>query len=95
MNSNEKTLKEVIDLLVKQYGLKEKLFKLEIEKIWDEIVGPNLSKHTTKISLVGTKLTVVLNSSALRHELSFSKTKLIKVLNEKIGKELITEIELF
>jgi hypothetical protein len=35
---------------------------------------------------------VKLNSSVLREELSYGKEKIIKIINEKMGSELITKL---
>jgi hypothetical protein len=45
--------------------------------------------------MLQSKLTVEITSDALRHELSFSKTKLIALINETLGKSVVSEIEFF
>lgn len=94
-NTNEKTLKQAIEELVRAYGLNDKLLKTQVEQVWEQIVGKDLAKHTGKISMIQSKLIVEITSDALRHELSFSKTKLIALINETLGKSVISEIEFF
>lgn len=53
-----------------------------------------ISKHTTEIYISGKKLFVKVDSSPLKQELSYSKTKLMQALNEQVGKAVIEEIVL-
>lgn len=94
-NTNEKTLKQAIEELVRAYGLNDKLLKTQVEQVWEQIVGKDLAKHTGRITMQQSKLTVEITSDALRHELSFSKTKLIALINETLGKSVVSEIEFF
>jgi hypothetical protein len=91
-NTNEKTLKQAIEELVRAYGLNDKLLKTQVEQIWEEIVGKDLAKHTGRIDMDKSTLKIEITSSALRHELSFSKTIILERLNERLGKKIITEI---
>lgn len=81
-------LKELMD----QYKLNVKINEIKLYAAWDEILGPAIAKHTVSKQLLETKLIIRLDSAALRNELSYSKTKLIHSLNEKIGTEMVTEI---
>ena len=94
-NTNEKTLKQAIEELVRAYGLNDKLLKTQVEQVWEQIVGKDLAKHTGRIDIDKTTLKIEITSSALRHELSFSKTKLIALINEALGKSVVSEIEFF
>ena len=57
-------------------------------------MGPAIQKYTTAIKLQGTTLYVQLSSSVLREELSYGKEKIVKMLNEELGKELIEKLVL-
>jgi len=91
-NTNEKTLKQAIEELVRAYGLNDKLLKTQIEQVWEQIVGKDLAKHTGRIDIDKSTLKIEITSSALRHELSFSKTVILERLNEALGKKVLTEI---
>jgi hypothetical protein len=93
--TNEKTLKQAIEELVRAYGLNDKLLKTQIEQIWEQIVGKDLAKHTGRIDIDKTTLKIEITSSALRHELSFSKSKLISLINQELGKSVVTDIVIF
>ncbi|HVA99028.1 MAG TPA: DUF721 domain-containing protein [Bacteroidia bacterium] len=92
MKSNEKSIKEVIDELLKNYRLDTKLNEINLINSWEKITGKMIAKHTQKIFIHKQCLYVTLDSAALRMELSHEKAKIIKMLNEAAGLEVISEI---
>ena len=61
---------------------------------WPKVVGPFIASHTIDLSIKNGVLYVRVDSDALRSELSYSKTLLMKNLNERVGKEVVAEIVL-
>jgi len=59
---------------------------------WEAVVGKMIAKHTQKLFIHKKILFVTLDSAALREELSYARQKLIKVLNKKVGMEVIKDI---
>jgi|TARA_B110000444_G_scaffold172868_2_gene161713 predicted nucleic acid-binding Zn ribbon protein len=90
--NNQITLGDALESLMDQYQLNAKINEIKIYESWDQMLGVPIAKHTVSKQLFGTKLLIKLDSAALRSELSFSKSKLIKSLNEAVGVEMITEI---
>ncbi len=91
-NKNQTTLKEALMAMVEHYRLKGGLNQTRIEKIWDKTMGPSIAKHTTQIKLVKDKLFIDLNSASLKQELSYGKEKIIKILNEELGAEVVKKV---
>ncbi len=91
---NEYTIKEAIENLLKAFKLNDKLDEKKLIASWEEVMGKMIANHTTDIIIRNKQLIVTLDSSALRNELALAKTKIIKILNEKAGKEVITEVVL-
>ncbi len=90
--SNDQTLGEAIQELIKTYRLEDKLNRARLVKSWESVTGELISKHTEKIFVKGSKLYVKLDSDALKNELLYARTKLIKMLNESVKSEIISEI---
>ncbi len=90
--SNDQTLGEAIQELIKTYHLEDKLNQARLVKCWDDVTGELISKHTEKLFVKGNKLYVKLDSDALKNELLYARTKLIKMLNKSVGSEVISEI---
>ena len=89
---NEHSLKEAIDQLLKAYKLDDKLAERRLISSWDSVMGAMIAKHTKDLAIRNKQLFVTLDSSALRNELSMAKTKIIKMLNDEVGQEVITEV---
>lgn len=89
---NEHSLKEVIDKLLKAYKLDDKLAERRLITSWDSVMGDMISKHTKDLYIKNQQLFVTLDSSALRNELFLAKTKIIKMLNEASGQQVINEV---
>ena len=85
---NDYILKDVINELLKEYKLSDKLKEIKIIETWPKVVGKMISKHTTGIYIRNKKLYVNLDNAAVREELHYAKTKLIKSLNKIVGADI-------
>ena len=88
------SIKELIDIFVKENKLSRGLRQVTIKELWKEQMGQGVLSYTDKIELKGDLLLVYLNSSVLREELSYGKEKIIKMLNEAFGEDIIKKIKL-
>lgn len=83
-------LKEFVEINKLQSGLD----KIEVHDSWVKLMGNGVNSYTTSVKLQRKTLYVQLSSSALREELSYGKEKIIKMLNEDLGKEIIKKLVL-
>ena len=90
--SNEQSLKEVINELIKTYKLEDGITETRIIASWENVVGNLIYKHTDKIYIRKHNLYLKLDSPALKQELSFAKSTIIKKLNKAVGQNLIEDI---
>jgi len=67
---------------------------VNVQDLWSDLMGPGVMSYTQSIALRGSTLTVVLTSSVLRSELSMGKQKIISMMNEGLGKNLIEHMYL-
>jgi predicted nucleic acid-binding Zn ribbon protein len=89
---NEHSIKEAIDKLLKVYHLDDRLAERRLINSWEEVMGKMIANHTKDLSVKNKQLFVTLDSAALRNELSMAKTKIIKMMNEAAGKDVINEV---
>ena len=94
MSNDEKPLKQLIDKMLRSYGLGDKLDEMSLVKSWEELVGKMIANHTKDIYFNKGVLYVQLDSSTLRQELSYVKSDLIQKLNDKEGKVMVKDIHL-
>ncbi|APU69372.1 MAG: DUF721 domain-containing protein [Christiangramia sp.] len=94
-NNEEMKLSDLLKTFVDENKLDKKgLDQVKIRDIWNSQMGPAIEKYTTNIKLKNEVLYVQLSSSVLREELSYGKEKIIRILNEEMGKELIHKLVL-
>lgn len=91
---NEHSLKDAIDLLLKTYKLDDRLAEKRLISSWESVMGVMIAKHTTDIYIKHQQLFVTLDSAALRNELVLAKSKIVKMLNDSVGREIINEVVL-
>lgn len=91
-NTNTQTLKQAIDRLLKAYGLGDKMAEYDIIDAWEEMMGKTISKRTKNIYFKNSVLFIELESSTLRNEMHLAKSKIIEMINEKAGRELVKDV---
>jgi Dna[CI] antecedent, DciA len=83
-------LKEFVETNKLETGLN----KVNVADAWANLMGNGVNNYTTSVQLERDTLYVQLSSSVLREELSYGKEKIINMLNEALGKEIIKKIVL-
>jgi predicted nucleic acid-binding Zn ribbon protein len=68
--------------------------KLKVEETWAKMMWPGVVTHTRSVRLQNKMLIIQLTSSVLREELSYGKDKIIKMMNEELGEEVVTKLML-
>ena len=89
-----KPLGELIKEFYEQHRGLDYIDEVKAVNSWPKVVGPFIASHTIDLSVKNHVLFVRVDSDALRNELSYSKSLLLKNLNEIVGKELLNEIVL-
>lgn len=89
---NQQAVGDVVRKMVEYYGLGSRLDEINIGHLWDKHMGQMIARHTNNIYLHDRTLVIELDSAALRSELSYGKAKIMKLMNEGLGKNLIEEV---
>lgn len=90
--SNEYTLKQAIEEMMRTYRLQGKMDEMKLINGWEKVMGAVIVKYTRKIHIESRILYVEITSAALREELSYGKSKMIKLLNEEAGGNVIDDV---
>lgn len=80
--------------MLNTYRWGNKLDEVKVAESWEKVVGGIIGRNTTNIQVRNKILYVKLNSSVLRSELHMAKSKIVKSLNEEVGKDVINDIVL-
>ena len=87
-------MKEALNEVLKDTKLQGGLDGVQVKEAWSDVMGSGVMAYTHAIDFRKGVLTVKLNSSVLREELSYGVDKMIVMLNEKLQKPLIKKIRL-
>ncbi|OUS00049.1 RNA-binding protein [Flavobacteriales bacterium 33_180_T64] len=87
-------ISDILKEFVNTNKLQSGLDKVDVRDAWANMMGNGVNNYTTDIKLDRDTLYVALSSSVLREELSYGKQKIIAMLNESIGKDVIKKLVL-
>lgn len=90
----ENSISDVLKSFIEVNKLQDGLDKVNVRDAWKNVMGSGVNNYTTDVMLKKTTLYVALSSAVLREELMYGKEKIIKILNEELQKDLITDIVL-
>ena len=77
---------------MRTYRLQGKMDEMKLINGWEKVMGAVIVKYTRKIHIENRILYVEITSAALREELSYGKSKMIKLLNEEAGGNVIDDV---
>ena len=93
-NNDNQSLQDVLKQFVTSNNLQSGLDKVNVRDAWANLMGNGVNNYTTAIELKNETLYVQLSSSVLREELSYGNEKIVKMLNESLGKEIVKKLVL-
>jgi hypothetical protein len=91
-NNENISISDALKEFVETNNLEKGLNKVNVADAWAELMGNGVNNYTTSVNLERDTLYIQLSSSVLREELSYGKEKIIKMLNEALGKEIIKKL---
>ena len=83
---------EAVKQFVNKSRLKDGLRVVQIEIVWEEIMGKTIAKYTDKIQVINNKLFITTTVAPLKNELLYQKEQIIKRINEAMGEKVITDV---
>jgi len=90
--TNEQSMKEVFDELLKAYGLDQRMAEKKLINAWPNLCGPMIARYTKSIYIKNKVLYLHMDNAVVREELMFSKEKLIEKLNTEAGAVVIEDV---
>jgi hypothetical protein len=93
-NNDNQPIQDILKEFVKTNNLQSGLDKVNVREAWANLMGNGVNNYTTAIELKHEVLYVQLSSSVLREELSYGNEKIVKMLNESIGKDVVKKLVL-
>jgi hypothetical protein len=72
--------------------LKGGMQALQIEEVWEKIMGKTIARYTDKIRIHGKTLYISTTVAPLKQELLYQKEKIIQRVNDSLGEKVISEV---
>jgi hypothetical protein len=90
--NGENSISDVLKEFMQANNLQPGMDKIDVREAWKNLMGNGVNNYTRGIMLKNTTLYVELTSAVLREELSYGKEKIVKMLNEELGREIVKDL---
>jgi hypothetical protein len=88
----EYSLGTAIQQFLNQSRIKGDIQAMQIEEIWEQIMGKTIARYTDKLQIFGDKLIITTQVAPLKQELIYQKEKIMLRVNESLGQNVIREV---
>ena len=88
----EYSIGEALKQFLDSSRIKGGIQALQIEDVWEKIVGKIVARYTNKLQIFGDKLIITTDVAPLKQELIYQKEKIKQRVNEALGINTIREI---
>jgi len=65
---------------------------LQIQDVWEDIMGKTVARYTDKLQIIGDKLFITTHVAPLKHELMYQKEKIKQRVNEALKQKVVNEV---
>ncbi|MGE4346754.1 MAG: DUF721 domain-containing protein [Flavobacteriaceae bacterium] len=93
-NNDSFSISDVLKEFIEKNKLEKGLDAVDAKQAWINLMGNGVNNYTKEVILKNNVLYVWLTSSVLREELLYGKQKIIKMINEELGKDIVKDVVL-
>ncbi len=72
--------------------LKGSIQALQIEEVWEKLMGKTVARYTDRIRIHGQTLYIETSIAPLRQELLYQKETIIQRVNEAMGEKVVRDV---
>ena len=87
-------LDELLEVVVEDLGINQKLVECRARMAWEEAVGPTLAQYTSPLRLSKGYLEVAVPSAVWRTQLNFMQRDIAARINALLGKKVVKGLKL-
>lgn len=95
MKSKPKFIGDTLQLLLQQIGIEHKINQYKVLDLWPELVGKKIADIANAERIRDKVLYVKVKSMTWRTELLFQKPHILKKIESKFGKNIVTDIRFY
>ena len=92
--NNQSTVGDVLKQIIQDNKLQPGMDQIDVKEAWKNLMGNGVNHYTKNVVLRKTTLYVELSSSVLREELSLGKSKIVAMINEELGRDVVKDVVL-
>ena len=83
---------DAIKKFLDQSRLKGDVQALQIEEVWEKVMGKTVARYTDNLKIINRTLFITTNVAPLKQELVYQKEKIKLRVNEALGEKVIEEV---
>lgn len=88
----EISLQDAMQQFLKNSKFKTYIQAIQVEELWETMMGKTVAKYTDKIQIIGTTLFITTSVAPLKNELLYQKDVILNRVNEALGEKTIKEV---
>lgn len=88
----EYSISEAMKKFLEGSRIKGGIQALQIEDVWEEIMGKTVARYTDKLQIIGDKLIITTAVAPLKNELIYQREKIKQRVNEALQQKVINEV---
>ncbi len=85
-------MSDAIKQFLNQSRLKGDIQALQIEELWEKLMGKTIANYTENLKIINRTLFITTNVAPLKQELIYQKEKIKLRVNEALGEKLIDDV---
>lgn len=89
----EYSMGDAIQQFLNRSRIRQDIQALQIEEVWEKVMGKTVARYTDRLQLMGDKLIIQTQVAPLRQELLYQKETIIQRVNEAMGRTMIRDVE--
>jgi len=88
----EYSMQDAIQQFLRKSRIKGSIQALQIEDVWEKIMGKTIARYTDSIQIINHTLFITSQVAPLKNELLYQKDKIIERVNDALGEKAITDV---
>ena len=88
----EISLQDAMQQFLKNSKFKTYIQAIQIEELWETMMGKTVAKYTDKIQIIGSTLFISTSVAPLRNELLYQRDIILQRVNDALGEKTVKEV---
>ena len=86
------SMQEALQQFLNGSRIKGGIQAMQIEDVWEDIMGKTIARYTDKLQIIGDKLIITTAVGPLKNELLYQKDKIRQRVNEALKANVVKDV---